>query len=281
MFKFHRLLLSGIFLLAAATSALAQVEFNTDRNREVKQLKATGFMDYPPFGYVRDRFYPDSYESIFRPVIAQYAEEANFMVDYVVNLPYDVLVRKVRGGQIDIILGIYHETEKYKGLDVVYPALINNPVVVIMLPNRINEVNNLENLKKLKGGINSHEHLSDYVAEQMKNYQLEKVDNSYDLYKKLFNKEIDYIFASEYNARIEIAKMGLRNTVSFSKEAVWNMPLFIGISKAAQYRRQIFNGLTREAAKPESREKVRKALVDYIAKIEKESIGIVPPDFSK
>lgn len=281
MFKFYKLIFCALLLAASASIAYAQVEFNKDRNRDIKQLKITGFMNYPPLGYVRDRFYPDTFESVFRPVIKEYGDEANFFLDYIVNYPYETLIRMVRGGQIDVILGVYHETEKYKGLDYVYPALINNPVMVVMLPSRINEVKGINDLKGLKGAINSQEHLTDYVEKQMQDFKVEKVDNSYDLYKKLFNKEVDYVFATQYFAKIEIAKLGLRNTVSFSKDAIWNMPLFIGVSKASVYRRQIINGLSRESAKPETREMVRKALADYISNVEQASLGIVPPDFSK
>ena len=72
MFKFGKMLFLSFFLLLNITPAKAQVEFNVDKNRDVKQLKATGFMDYPPFGYIPDRFYPETYQSIFMPVITQY-----------------------------------------------------------------------------------------------------------------------------------------------------------------------------------------------------------------
>ena len=69
-----------------------------------------------------------------------------------------------------MILGMYHETELYKGLEAVYPSIMSNPITVFMLPNRINEVQKIEDLKKLRGVGITKEHYSDYVAEQIKQY---------------------------------------------------------------------------------------------------------------
>lgn len=281
MSKLAKIFFFFFFLLFYPSLLSAQVEFNTEKNREVKQIKATGFMDYPPFGYIPNEYYPDSYQSVFKPIIDNYAKNVNFLVDYSVSLPYEVLVRNVRGGKIDIIMGIYHDTQMYDGLDYIFPALLNNPIVVVMLPDRINEVSSISDLKKLKGAMSSHEHLSDFVTQQIQNFNIVKIDNSYDLYKKLYNKDIDYVLASEYNARVELAKLGLRNRLSFSKNPLWNIPLFLGVSKTSVYRNQIKNGLHKIANDPETRNIVKKNLADYIARVEKESIGVVPPDFSK
>ena len=281
MSKLAKIFFFFAFLLFYSHQVLAQVEYNTEKNRDVKQIKATGFMDYPPFGYIPDTYYPDSYQSIFKPIIDEYAKNVNFLVDYSVNLPYPTLVRNVRGGNIDIIMGIYHDTQIYDGLEYIFPALLNNPIVVVMLPNRINEVKSTDDLKKLKGAMNSHEHLSDFVANQLNNFNIVKIDNSYDLYKKLYNKDVDYVLASEYNARIELAQLGLRNNLSFSKSPLWNIPLFLGVSKASVYRNQIKNGLQKIANDPKTREIIKKNLADYISQVEQRSVGIVAPDFSK
>ena len=102
-----------------------------------------------------------------------------------------------------MILGMYHETELYKGLEAVYPSIMSNPITVFMLPNRINEVQKIEDLKKLRGVGITKEHYSDYVAEQIKQYNLEMVDTPYELFERLFTKKADYIMVSQYYGLVE------------------------------------------------------------------------------
>ena len=106
MLKLYKIISFGLLSLALSSAAWAQVEFNTSTNREVKQLRATGFLNYPPFGVFKNPSVPASYFNIFQPVIANYAKYANFMVDYTTNYSYPELVRMVRGGKIDILAGV-------------------------------------------------------------------------------------------------------------------------------------------------------------------------------
>ena len=268
-----------LFIIGWACPASAQVEFDTTRNRDVKQIKVTGFIDYPPFGIVQDPAFNNSYFNPFQKIIAKYTKFANFIADYTTHYQYPQLVRMVRGGKIDIICGVYHDTEMYKGLDIVYPALVNNPIVLVMLPNRINEVKSKDNLKALKGAISANEHLSDFVQKEIDALNVEVIDDEYTLYKKLFNKEIDYILTSEYYNKVMLAKMGIAKQVAISKEPLWNMPLFLAVSKMSPYRKQIFNGLSVMLSQPEARESVNKAIAEYVNKIEIQNAGVVAPDF--
>ena len=76
-----------------------------------------------------------------------------------------------------------------------------------------------------------------------------------------------------------LAKMGIAKQVAISKEPLWNMPLFLAVSKMSPYRKQIFNGLSVMLAQPEARESVNKAIAEYVNKIEIQNAGVVAPDF--
>lgn len=84
----------------------------------------------------------------------------------------------MRRGEIDMLLGMYHETAMYMGLEYVFPAAVNNPIVAIMLPGRIHEVKSRADLKKLRGAMSTHEHLSDFVAQELKQYNVKKFEKA-------------------------------------------------------------------------------------------------------
>ncbi len=99
------------------------------------------------------------------------------------------------------------------------------------------------------------------MQKQTGKLNIEKVDNSYDLFKKLFDKEIDYIIGGRYFYMIEASKLGLQNKISFSKQALWDMPLFIGISKTYRDRAYINQTLSKKLRNPKNSEKINTKIV--------------------
>ena len=277
-------ILASFFLtiILLAESATAQmVELKKEKNRVKEELKVAAFLDYPPFGNYANPPYRDSFSSIFQPIIDDYAATQNFEVTYVITKNYSTLVRDVRRGEIDMLLGMYHETAMYMGLEYVFPAAINNPVVVIMLPGRIREVTSRADLKKLRGGMSAQEHISDFAAQELKQYNVKKFEKSIDMYERLFTGQIDYILGSRYFSMIEALKLGVYNKVSFSKQPIWNMPLFIGISKTSIHKKLLSRTFTALMNKPETAKRIEQILINTITQVEKETEGIVPPSFSR
>lgn len=272
------------FLLGATlfidTACAQMVELKKEKNRVKQELKIAAFLDYPPFGHYADPPYKDSFSTVFDPIIKQYAEKQNFEVNYIITKNYSTLVRDVRRGEIDMLLGMYHETPMYMGLEYVFPAAINNPIVAIMLPQRIGGVKSRADLKKLQGAMSSHEHLSEHVAQQLKQYNVKRFDKTLDMYELLFAGKVDYIIGSRYFSMIEAMKLGIYDKVSFSKQAIWDMPLFIGISKTSPHKKFLSKTFTAFMERPETRKKIEQTLIDMVNKVQKDTIGVVPPSFS-
>ena len=113
----------------------------------------------------------------------------------------------------------------------------------------------------------------------MKNLNLEKIDNSYDLYGKLLRGEIDYIFTTYWFGSIEMMKLGVRDLVTLSKKSIWSMPVFIGISKISMERDYLSHNLTQWLSRPEVREKIKNRAIEILQKVEEETRGTVPPSY--
>lgn len=273
----NKLLAITILLMAFVSTASAQVEFEEVKSRTQEKLQVTGFFDYYPFGQYEN----NAYEGVFEPFIEEFVEQGKYMLDYLpISMSYEDTVREVSKGEADVLLGMYAETSLYKDMKFIYPAAIDNPINLVMLPSRIGEIHSVDDLKKMKGAIHTKERLSDYIKDKMTDYHLEYVDNSYDLYGKLIRGEIDYIFTSIYFGKIEVSKLGVGSLVVFSKQSIWNMPMFIGISKASVHREFLSHVLSKMLGKPETLEKIQNNMLNIIKQIEEENYGIVPPSYT-
>ena len=286
MRKLISFLILTVLLLGVSLNAHAQAR--TEPLKPTSRYKATfaGFTDYPPFGTLRnnnrgEKTYIDYFDSAFMPFVSEALEAEGFFFEStnVVVVPYRDWLNDVIEGKRDILFGAYHDTKMYKGLEYVMPALISNSIMVIMLPERIDNVKSVNDLAKLKGAIGSNEKLTDYVAREIKKLNVTEMDNQHQMFEKLFNEEIDYILSGHYTGMMMTAELGLREYVAFSKTALWTMPMFLGVSKYSQRGPNILKALRKASEKSGAKERVKKDFDDMIRQMESRHAGKVPPEY--
>lgn len=271
------LLFFGFIALCLTKPALAQIEFDEIKSRSYEKISITGFDDYYPFG----QFESNSYSGVLKDFIEEFCQLGKYIIEYLpTHEGYEQMIRtSSKGKGADVILGMYSETSLYDELKYIYPAAIDNPINIVMLPSRMTEVKSVESLKKLKGAIHKKERISDDIKNYLKSFNVEYVDNSEDLYAKLLKGEVDYVLTSIYFGRIEISKLGIRDYVAISKQSIFTMPLFIGISKFSPHRDFMVHNLSRMLEKPEMQEKIKNNMLEIIQQIEKNNAGIVPKTY--
>ena len=271
-----------LFGVIVSWQSFAFVRYEEKHPQKITELEMTGYIDYAPFGFVD---YPDevvygSFHTVFQPMIDQFIKDANLKMHY--NLQqrtFDDLTQKVRQGDIDFLVGAYYQTELFKGLDLLYPAVIYNPITVFMLPNRINEVKSTADLQKLKGVRNSNEFFSDFVEKKAAELNPIVVDSSYKMFEKLFTREADYIITSYYYGMFETIKLGIQQQIAASKQSLWNIPMFVGVSKTSRHRELISRYLTRYLQDKNNLETIKRNLQTMIKDFETKYYGVVPPTF--
>jgi ABC-type amino acid transport substrate-binding protein len=220
-------------------------------------------------------------EDIFDEFAKEFFASLGIFHKLIKDTDYDNLVRRVRAADADIIFGIYYGTKKYDGLDFVIPAVIDNPVVLMMLPHNANKVKSLNDLKKLKGAIFSQDKFNDFVTSQMAEYDIIKEKDNLEIFRKLFMGEIDYIFATYYFGVAKSSALGLRHKISISKQPIWTMPMFIGVAKASPHHESLLQSLMKFTEKEANRKMLQDALANKVKEYEQKSLRITPPVFSK
>lgn len=271
-----------VMAVTTATETSAFVRYEDKHPKKVTEVHMTGYIDYAPFGYVDapNTLVYGKFHTFFQPMIDYIIREANLKMHYdLQQRTVDDLIQKVRAGDIDFMVGAYYQTEMFKGLYLLNPAPIKNPITVFMLPNRIQEVKSTEDLKKLKGVRNTNEIFSDYVEGKVAELKPMEVETSYAMFEKLFTREADYIITSYYYGMVEAIKLGIQKQVAPAKQALWNIPMFVGVSKTSRNRDLIAKRLTAYLHDDNNIKVLKESLQEEIKKIEKQYEGTVPPTF--
>lgn len=279
-------ILLTIFIISALTllayKASAFVRYEEKHPQKVTELHMTGYIDYAPFGFVDNPggIVYGKFHTVFQPMVDTFIKEANLKMHYdLQQRTFDDLTQKVRQGDIDFLVGAYYQTEMFKGLSLLYPAAMYNPITVFMLPNRINEVKSTEDLKKLKGVRTTNEFFSDFVENKVAELKPLEVDTSYEMFEKLFTKEADYIITSYYYGMLEAIKLGIKHQIAPARQTLWNIPMFVGVSKTSRHRDMISKRLTKYLSDKKNLDILQQSLQQMIKDFEKQYEGVVPPTF--
>lgn len=277
MKKIWLILLILLQLLPAEINAQSLVADKKSSRRMYVSL--TSFPDYYPFSYTEKQRENKFLVTVFNKGMELFSKTGDYELSFVPIADYDQAVNDVRRGEIDVLLGMYFDTKLYSGLEYLYPAALNNPVHVAMLPHNLDKVATTEDLKNLRGLYIEKEHFSDYMLNNFKKYNIKPIDTAYHAYEQLFTGQADFIAGSYYYNYAQICKLGLKDYVTFSKNPLWNMPLFIGVSKAAKNHNKLNILLRRFIVTEGFKQSMAESLKQAMRDVEMQSQGIVPPKF--
>ena len=254
-----------------------------EMTRDKERIKISTFVDYAPYGTIRGSGDAVDMESFFMPDLRDLLHgEYKYNFTNIATGSDVENARALRAGNIDVLLGVYHATKTYNGIDFVFPAMLNNPIHVAMMPDRIREVSSRADLKKLKGVRVKTEKFNDYVENELKGYNFVEVDNMNQAYEKLYVGDVDYVLGGYYYMLLEATKLGLRPYISFSQSELWNVPIFIGVSKATKLdRKSLMKILTAWSNSQKVKDSIKNNLRNIILDAEEKYAGTVPPMYIK
>lgn len=152
-----------------------------------QNLTLTSFPNYPPIATTEyDYRHAEYLQTIFNDALQEFAKLGEFKLIYVLSENYDEAVNVVRRGNVDVLLGIYYGSKRYSGLEYVYPAVINNPINIIMLPQTVAKVKNTNDLKMLKGTYSNEEYFSDYMLKNFESFNMKPTETTLSAYENFF-----------------------------------------------------------------------------------------------
>ncbi|MBQ8751221.1 MAG: hypothetical protein IJZ30_06275 [Alphaproteobacteria bacterium] len=178
------------------------------------------------------------------------------------------------------IFATHYENSKYGKNKYLYPAFAENEIYIITSLGKNINTPNKEGLKQYKGAYAKEDFLPSFVIKDLSKLGAVEKNNFSDAFEALLTGEIDYVAASNYKSQIFLYKLGLRNYVKYSVDAVWKAPLFIKLTpqriqnSRLEYLKKYFKT---EGYKQKRDEAFRELLKIY----EENTKGIVPPTYVK
>jgi ABC-type amino acid transport substrate-binding protein len=275
-----KILLTAFVCLVFSWPHLSEafVRYEERHPQSTVELKMTGYTNYAPFGYWDDK--TGKFQTAFQPVLDLFKKDANVKLEfYGSHSSLDEVAQRVRKGEIDFIIGAYYQTNTFQGIQLLYPAAFLNPISIVTLPQNRQKITSTTDLKNLKGVRCTCEMMSDFVERDMSPLNLIEVDTPYEMFEKLFTRQVDYIVSSYYFIRIEAIKLGIQRQIAPSKQVVWNIPMFVGVSKTSGHREFVAKRLTSYLNNKSITDSIEDRLQEILLEVEKQYQGTVPETF--
>lgn len=251
-----------------------------------RELIIAGLADFPPFSYYDKKLGVYYLRSAFiKPIKEAFSNYSFSFKQY--NLKNEqfnnpkLFMIAVKSGTINIFIGAMSDTKLFSGLELIYPASVSNPVHIITTAEGADKIKSTADLKNLKGIVCTQEYLSDFVMRKIKSLNLEYVNTPYEAYEKLFTDEVDYMIGSAYFNRIMSSRYGINRYLSYSKNPIFKIPMFIAISKLTPIWEEYAKAFRQEFSKPSFGSSVKEEILRMVTEEEQKNDGIVPPAFVK
>lgn len=206
-------------------------------------------------------------------------EPVTFNIFDQINL--DNLVFQARAGEFNVFIGAYAHTKKFDTLQLIYPAVVSNPIHIISLPDNLDKIKNRESLKDLRGIVVDSEFFDDFSTRKIKELNVEHVATPIEAYEKLFTEQADYILGGLYYNRIMASRYGLDPFLSYSKEPLFKIPVFVALSKTTPKFSLYKKALEEAFENPEFGKEVKAEILHMVEDELAQNAGIVPPSFAQ
>jgi len=274
---FKKIIFIFSFLLSFNARAISILQGADDTS--YGKIYLTSFADYFPFGYkMIGEDSTGTVGSVFRDVLSELkSSENNLAFAYRYFSTTQEAAIDTKTGKTNVFLGAFYATSLFDDFDFVFPAVLSNPVHLMMLPERITEVKKTEDLKNLKGIYVQDEMFSTYMLNIFQDIGLTPVQTTDEAYQKLLLGEVDFILGSFYYQYVKVIESGLKNYIAFSSRPLWNMPMFIALSKRFENRKNVHEYFRRIVSNDVFKEKILARIKQMIEEKEEEFAGAVPP----
>ena len=206
-------------------------------------LKIVGFRNYPPFSWIEGRkglwgteYYYEGFiigpvKESLKNIHSKYLQEDHFEDSQQIQ-------KAMLRGKEDLSFSSYYIDEAKSGQDYIYPAYFGNPFIVVSRQNKKIDVNDISELKGLKGVIRNDEEIEALFRGILPtDTKMEIVPDAKEAFVKLLSGEADFVITSPYAAEAEARRFKIRDKIHFGNKVLRHIKYFIAFSKQSICRK--------------------------------------------
>lgn len=222
-------------------------------------------------GSVFNKVFLDLFDLEGIKIILQY-DRRNY-ADSVIDFERGVL------RNIEARFGVYYQDMPYSRNEYVYPALFENKIYIITSAKMKISLNGKAELKNYKGVYVIKDKLPDYIFREFNSLGMQKVENWENAYEQLLTGRADYVAASYYPSLLEAYKLGIRDYITYSKNPVWKIAMFLRVTPKVM-KKPVITKIKAYLKSPHYKKVRDDAFEELIQIYKKNTEGIVPPTFA-
>ncbi len=279
------------FLQPAAAQTTAQPSHMLQTIQYLSaRFKVVGLPDYPPFSYYNKEwdgnFWQERQHSVFTKPLREISQKydislKNMEFKQTIAPTLAELVLGIREGNYQIFFGAYSHTKKFSGMEMIYPAVVSNPLHVFTLPATQEKIKTAADLLKLRGVACKAEYFSDFIWRKLDEMKVEYVETPYNAYERIFTGKADYLIGGLYYQRIMASRYGLEPYLAYSKTPLFKIPIFVAISRLTPKLSEYLKVYGEEFAKPGFAKAIKQEILQAVEDEVQKNAGIVPPSFAQ
>lgn len=256
-----------------SAKAVEEIEYPNDEcgNGMMSYFLITGFKEYPPFTWPENNEEDEDIKE-YHGLISDIVRAAlnNMRIERIRDLFFDDFLqaqKAVLRGKTDLLFTSYYTNDTTSGQDYIYPAYFGNPFVVVSRISKKIDVNDVSELKGLKGVARREEEVEKFIRGILPtDTKLEVVDGPEAAFRKLLSGEVDFMITSPYAADAEARRFKVRDKIHYGKKVLRHIKYFVAFSKLSQCRK--YKNLFEVKFKEQLKDKagMEKLIQEYIQK---------------
>jgi polar amino acid transport system substrate-binding protein len=224
-------------LLAVAVPAVALA------GPDCKELVITGHPSYPPVSWTSGRRLVGAAPDLVTRIAAALGVAKVTSTDFG---SWENAQTAARGGEADVIFGIYRNEERKEFLDYVEPPFMMDPVAIVVRKGAAFPFAEWTDLKGRKGVTNAGESYGDrfdaFLARELTVARASGVER---VFTTLLDGKADYAIVARFPGRNLARKLGIAGKVEFLPREVVSAEMFVAFSKRSKCAPALRDGFAR------------------------------------